>query len=693
MSENLTNKIYLKFNFPLLDNLKLTCYDDSINELTQFSGDHISYQNKISNYRYHVFSLNNKYKECWIEIINQESMQLDSEIVSEKSLSEIIINDKIFQSFYFGSIFSLIIYNLVNYIFTKLKIYIIFTIALSQYLLFIFLFNGFGTLFIWKEYSEGFTDNSLIYSILSGVIFTILYFINIIEVNKISKKEYNIFKLLICLNIICFSLNIILQYYIHIQLTLILMFFCIAYIYYMCYKYYSKFEILKLYMVSWSIFISGAIILGLKGFGLIMSNIFIDHAFHIGLYLQQILLSILISQRIELNRNETDKNLQLIIENKNLLYENEKQRLIEITKLNKEIESTKERATNAYLELEASQKQLVQSDKMITLGSMVAGIAHEINTPLGAIVANSENILESMKGLITKLDPKLNSITINDLDNSLKLLNLSSDTKTILSSREARNLKKKIISLLEKNNHIDVENLSDYILELDLANALERNEEIFNDPKIFNYLEIASSIKGIIKKSSVIRLSAERVSKIVKSLKSFMHFEESEEKILSDITEGMETVLIILHNKIKYGIEVIKNYGDVPQLYCFPDELNQVWTNLIHNAVQAMNENGKLQIDIEKFSNSVREVDIDKRNPEYKGEYISVSIQDSGTGISAEVRPKIFQAFFTTKPAGEGSGLGLHIITKILEKHQGALVLESEPGKTRFTVLLPIDLK
>ena len=691
--DNLNEKIYLKFNFPLLDSLKLTCYDSSNNQLVQYSGDHVSFEDKISIYRYPLFYLDNNYRECWIQIINQESMQLDSEIVREQSLMNDIINDKVFQGFYFGSIISLIIYNFVNYIFTKLRIYIIYALALSQYLLFIFLFNGFGSVFIWNKFSENFTDNSLIYSILSGVVFTIFYFINIIEVDKIPIKEFNIFKALISLNIFCLSLSVVFEYYIHIQITLIIMFFCIAYIYYICYKYYSKFEVLKLYIISWSIFISGAIILGLKGFGLLNSNIFIDHAFHIGLYLQQILLSILISQRIELNRNETDKNLLLIIENKNTLYETEKQRLIEITSLNQELEYTKERATNAYLELETSQKQLVQSDKMITLGSMVAGVAHEINTPLGAIIANTENILESMKGLIKKLDPKLNNITINDLDKSLEILNLSSDTKNILSSKEERILRKKIINLLERNNHINIENLSDYILELDLVNALEREEKIFNDPNIINYLEIASAIKGIIKKSNVIKFSAERVSKIVKSLKSFMHFEETEEKILSDIAEGMETVLIILHNKIKYGIEVIKNYRDVPHLYCFPDELNQVWTNLIHNAIQAMNENGKLQIDIEKSSIAIENIDIDKRNPEYKGEYISISIQDSGTGISPEVRPKIFQAFFTTKPAGEGSGLGLHIITNILEKHKGALILESEPGKTRFTVLLPIDLK
>jgi signal transduction histidine kinase len=228
---------------------------------------------------------------------------------------------------------------------------------------------------------------------------------------------------------------------------------------------------------------------------------------------------------------------------------------------------------------------------------------------------------------------------------------------------------------------------------LGLSEALDQGDTIFNHPDLEKYLSIANDLYGIRKKSSVIHASAVRVSKIVKSLKSFMHFDQNEKMIIRDLTEGLETVLIILHSKIKNGIEVIKNYGeDVPQIPCYPDELNQVWTNLIHNAIQAMSEKGTLLIDIESLSTLKGTPDIDKRNPEYKGSYVSVSIQDSGSGISPEIRTKIFQAFFTTKPAGEGSGLGLHIIGKILEKHAGALYLESEPGKTRFTVILPVGL-
>lgn len=358
----------------------------------------------------------------------------------------------------------------------------------------------------------------------------------------------------------------------------------------------------------------------------------------------------------------------------------------------KELQLEKERATKAYLDLEASQKQLVQSDKMITLGTMVAGVAHEINSPLGAIKANSVNIQESLQSLLQKLNPKLSDLSLEDLNNSLLVLDLSKEPTMALSSREERSMKKKVIAILEERNQKNVDMLTDYIVELGLVEALERKEPILHHPEITKYLSIALDLQGILKKSHVIQSSADRVSKIVKSLKSYMHFEQEDKKVMSDLTEGMETVLIILHSKIKYGIEVTKNYGqNVPQILCYPDELNQVWTNLIHNAIQAMEEKGKLQIDIEKISYLSGQPDIDKRNPEYKGEYVAVSIQDSGTGISPEIRSKIFQAFFTTKPAGEGSGLGLHIIGKILEKHFGALYLESEPGKTKFTVMLPIQ--
>jgi two-component system NtrC family sensor kinase len=297
--------------------------------------------------------------------------------------------------------------------------------------------------------------------------------------------------------------------------------------------------------------------------------------------------------------------------------------------------------------------------------------------------------LEALRNLIHKINPNLSLISIEDLENTLQVLELVKESNP-LSSRETRAIRKNIINILESRNQKNVEFIADLILELNLFDSLIKGEKILHHPDIEKYLSMAGDIYGIKRKSIVIQTSAERVSKIVKSLKSFVHFDQKDEKVIAELTEGIETVLIILHSKIKYGIEVIKNYGNVPHIPCYPDELNQIWTNLIHNAIQAMEEKGTLLIEIEKISQLTVVPDIDKRDPEYNGEYISVSIQDSGSGISPEVRPKIFQAFFTTKPVGEGSGLGLHIIGKILEKHKGALCLESEPGRTRFSVVLPM---
>ena len=150
--------------------------------------------------------------------------------------------------------------------------------------------------------------------------------------------------------------------------------------------------------------------------------------------------------------------------------------------------------------------------------------------------------------------------------------------------------------------------------------------------------------------------------------------------ILSDLSDGLETVLTILHNQIKQGIDVTRNYENIPSIYCYPDELNQIWTNLIHNSIQAMNGKGTIILELKQIESK-------------DGNQIQVSVEDNGPGIPPEIQKKIFEPFFTTKPAGEGSGLGLHIIGKILEKHNGKISLESEVGRTKFSILIPAKLE
>ena len=392
--------------------------------------------------------------------------------------------------------------------------------------------------------------------------------------------------------------------------------------------------------------------------------------------------------RLNLLQKKIALDLEAIVFKQNSLLSEEKERSEKLAELMRIIEREKENAKNAYFQLEASQKQLLQSDKMITLGTMVAGVAHEINTPLGAIKASSEIIIQKVEEL-TKENSEILELSKEDWKAVISILRLSDMAPKSVSTKELRAQTKSLKKYLEDKKIANIDLVCEFLLDLGLSSNLEKIDQILSNEKYSSLLITSSLIHSIKNKSLVIESSAIRVSKIVKSLKSYIHFENNEEMIPANLADGMETVLTILHSKLKNGIEVSKEYSITNEVYCYPDELNQIWTNLIHNSIQAMEGVGKLNIEIFPDAKVSDTPDIDKRDPDYKGSYIGISIEDNGPGIPSEIRTKIFEAFFTTKPVGEGSGLGLHIIGRILEKHKGVLELESEPGKTKFTILIP----
>jgi len=187
-------------------------------------------------------------------------------------------------------------------------------------------------------------------------------------------------------------------------------------------------------------------------------------------------------------------------------------------------------------------------------------------------------------------------------------------------------------------------------------------------------LETAYGIATITTNADNINTAVDRVAKIIFALKSFSRFGGAQVWVKSDLREGIETVLTIYQNQIKQGIELVRQFDELPLVNCLPDEINQVWTNLIHNALQAMGRTGALTIGLrEQDGNAL------------------VSIGDTGCGIPPELRERIFDPFFTTKPAGEGTGLGLEIVRKIVEKHGGRITIDSEVGRgSTFTISLPI---
>jgi signal transduction histidine kinase len=342
------------------------------------------------------------------------------------------------------------------------------------------------------------------------------------------------------------------------------------------------------------------------------------------------------------------------------------QRVAELDDTNQELKAYAQK-------LQQTQAQLIQQEKMSALGHLVAGIAHEINNPLGAIQALISNIIASLEQSLQELPDLFRTLPPEQLADFLALVEQSKTSK-FLSSREERQLKKDLKQTLTEKRFENAEQLAKCLSKMAIATSLEPFMSLLYSPDSQNILNAAHNLRTIQNSSQNIKLAVNRASRIVFALKNYVRQDHSSVKVKACITDGIETVLTIYHSQLKQGVEVTKVYEEIPQILCYPDELAQVWSNLIGNAIQAMKHKGELAIAVQ----------------EQKG-YIVVEVKDTGGGIPSELKDKIFEPFFTTKPAGEGSGLGLHIVRQMIEKHQGKIDLETPPGYTIFRVWLPIE--
>ena len=346
---------------------------------------------------------------------------------------------------------------------------------------------------------------------------------------------------------------------------------------------------------------------------------------------------------------------------------------LSIRNLQKRLEEKNEALSEALEQLKAAQNQLILREKMAALGRLVAGIAHEINTPLGAIRASIGNISNALQTSVQQLPRLFQQLSPERQADFFALLRVALDSKETLSSREARKWRRELKEYLETREIGDAESIAATLVNMGVTQDVSRFIPLLREENNSFVLQTAYNLFIQQSNSQNITTAVERASKIVFALKSYGRYDETAQKSLAHISEGVEIILTLYHNQIKRGITVIRDYADVPAVRCYPDELNQVWTNLIYNAIQAMGGSGELRISIFE-----------------KNRHIVVQVTDSGCGIPDNIRHRIFEPFFTTKPSGEGSGLGLDIVRKIIDRHQGRIEVESEPGRTMFSVFLPL---
>ena len=339
-----------------------------------------------------------------------------------------------------------------------------------------------------------------------------------------------------------------------------------------------------------------------------------------------------------------------------------------------ELKSNQHELQQSLESLTKSQEEIVRKEKLATLGVLVAGIAHEVNTPLGAIKASSDN-LEFL--FLQEFFSKVSLVTTQELKICLDIFSCTAQ-ETRLRSAEERELAKQFSeNLLTLFPHLsDHRNLSKQLVNLGYRSITPEVIKIISEePNYVNIFSVAELFSKIYVSLRTINDATLKSSRIIKALNNYSHSGEQYQMADFNLRESIDNVIAILWNKIKRGATIKNHLPEKLLVKGFEDELSQVWTNIINNALQAGVGSCNIEIHYQK-QDHVHEI----------------SIENDGPRIPESVIDKIFDEFFTTKKRGEGTGLGLNIVKKIVEKHKGAIRCESQDKSTKFIITLPIEL-
>ena len=368
------------------------------------------------------------------------------------------------------------------------------------------------------------------------------------------------------------------------------------------------------------------------------------------------------------------KRVEEFIKNYNTRLENEvKERTEELRDKNLQLKNEISERIKAEKELKTAVSQLIQSEKLATVGQLAAGVAHEINTPLGAIGSSNSTIQQQFESLLVNINNEFEILKENaELIN--QLIAKISESSIELTSRQARQVRSLITEQLKCQNVKQPETLASFLVSIGLVDGYQPYLTLFEKDNSSQIIEFVSKISNIISGSKIIDTAVKQSSRVVYALRDYARADQEEVMVSANIKDTIDTAIVLYGNRLKHGIDLKIELDDVPKTACHPHELCQVWTNLISNAVHAMDNCGTLFIRLQHVDNNIQ-----------------VTITDSGCGIPVEIRDRIFDPLFTTKPVGEGTGLGLDIVKRIIERHHGTLQLESRIGYgTTFMISIPI---
>lgn len=317
------------------------------------------------------------------------------------------------------------------------------------------------------------------------------------------------------------------------------------------------------------------------------------------------------------------------------------------------------------------QENLIENSRLSALGQLSAGIAHELNTPLGAIQSSSRTLNDFLDDKITGLCVFVRALSPEELKLFSATMSAGlEENKTLTLEIPGRKEIRVLTERLTEGGITNADSIAELIAEIGIQSHIQDIQPLLGRDSDLRVLTSAGDISIARRMAEVIQESSRKAAGVVAALRSYLSNETQETAAIVRVDQDIQRVLTLMHNMLKHGIEVHTDMKPV-HAYGSSDKLSQVWMNVIRNAVQAMNFSGTLDIITES-----------------SGKNVTIRIIDSGTGIPDEIKDRIFEPFFTTKKQGEGMGLGLDICKRIVEAYHGSIDFISKPGHTEFIIRL-----
>lgn len=560
----------------------------------------------------------NRTETYYLKIRGTEQLIIPMVLGSRLAIIRTKMDAQMLWGIFIGIVVVMAAYNLLIFVFTKDKSYLWYVL----YCLFIGLtqitLNGYTYHYLLGGYPWLISKVIIIFPALAGIT-AMLFVQRFLETKKRTPVLHKLFSvpttiylLAIILRLAGFDLYSFRMIDISALVTTLLMYIVAISIS------IQGFKPAKYFLMAWTIFFVGIVLYTLRNLGVLPYNAFTSYTMGLGTAVELTLLSIALADRINTLKREKE-----LSQAKALRIANENERIIREQNSSLEIKVAERTSAlnDALEELKQAETQLVESEKMATLGQLTAGIAHEINNPINFVTSNVSPLKRDIEILFNAID-HMQQVALSD-----------------------NNKEEKVTAIQQYSEEQDLE----YIRT-----------------------EVTHLINGI-------RNGASRTAEIIKGLKLFSRLDEDSLKYAS-VNEGIDSAMIILSNQLG-SIRMVREYGQLPSIECYPGKLNQVFLNILSNAIFAVKKQyGK------KAGGEIRII----TRP--GDDHIEIVFQDNGTGMDEDTQNKIFNPFFTTKEVGEGTGLGMSISYTIIKKHNGSIGVISSPGNGAiFTITLPIQ--